>query len=126
MTVIKHCTHCGKEKPLKEFSKDHRRPNGRSSWCKSCKNAANREHRDKKEKQFRYTVTRFECQELNDPVWLEQKYLKDLLSPEEIANLLGCSIGTVDRARRQHGIQPITWALRKALRIRHEQQRAQT
>jgi hypothetical protein len=32
----KKCTKCGEVKPLDEFKKDKRRPDGASSWCKPC------------------------------------------------------------------------------------------
>lgn len=37
---MKHCTHCGAERSLTDFSPDRRASDGRNSWCRACLRAA--------------------------------------------------------------------------------------
>ena len=36
----KHCSGCGETKPLSDFYRNSRRPDGRQIWCKACSRAA--------------------------------------------------------------------------------------
>jgi 5-methylcytosine-specific restriction endonuclease McrA len=40
---MKICTKCGVEKPLTEFHADKRATDGRTVWCKTCRNARTKE-----------------------------------------------------------------------------------
>jgi predicted Zn-ribbon and HTH transcriptional regulator len=44
---VKRCRRCGAVKPREEFAKRVRLRDGRSSWCRDCKNAATRAWRAK-------------------------------------------------------------------------------
>lgn len=114
MSEVKRCTKCGEEKPLNEFYREARSKDGHKAWCKACSNASDRARRRRREIVKPKAAPKYP--ELYDPEWLGQKYCVELLAPEEIAALIGCAAGTVEGARRRHGIQPIPRALRAALR----------
>lgn len=44
---MKHCPLCDETKPLDAFVRDKRRPDGRGTWCKPCRNSYGREYYDR-------------------------------------------------------------------------------
>jgi len=118
----KRCARCKGEKPLSEFSKSQRSKDGHHSWCRQCTTVVARERRLALQKVKPRGAQRYP--ELYDPAWVEQKYVRELLAPEEIAALLECSISAVEAARRRYGIPPILRPLRVALRARRAQKEA--
>lgn len=47
-TDTKRCSKCGETKPLDEFGKDKKSPDGKNYWCKPCVNDRNRAKQTKK------------------------------------------------------------------------------
>lgn len=118
MTRTKRCTKCGVVKPVEEFHVNNGRPDGRTPQCKACRNAA----RSAAMRKARGTPHDPQYPELHDPGWLKQRYRVELLTPGEIADLLGCNSSTVNSALRRAGIPRIPLAMRRAFRARRERE----
>lgn len=41
---MKWCSRCKAEKPLEEFAKNSRKPDGKQAWCRSCKNGHHQDY----------------------------------------------------------------------------------
>lgn len=54
--------------------------------------------------------------ELHDPAWLKQRYMEEMLTPQEIADRIGCSAAAVNSAIRRAGIPRLPLAFRKVMR----------
>lgn len=54
MKTTARCPHCKTTKPLGDFHKSAQRPNGRSSWCRICHNAKEREQTRRKKASVGY------------------------------------------------------------------------
>ena len=67
------------------------------------------------------TSSRIIFPELHNREWLRQKYVLELLTDEEIAQIVGCVVGSIRNARVKHGIVSIPKTLREALRTRTEE-----
>jgi len=118
MTRTKRCTKCGVVKPVEEFHVNNGRPDGRTPQCKACRNAA----RTVAKRKARGTTPRAQYPQLHDPGWLKQRYRVELLTPREIADLLGCNSSTVNGALRRAGVLRIPGAMRRAFRARRERE----
>jgi len=47
LTPVKLCPDCQETKPLKEFTLNKRRPDGRGTYCRACFNVRSRDHRER-------------------------------------------------------------------------------
>ncbi len=117
MIPTKQCTKCGVVKPVEEFHVNKGRPDGRTPQCKACRSAARAVA-----VKARGAPGEPAWPELHDPAWLRQRFQVELLTPEEIADLLWCSPHTVNSAVRRAGIPRLPWALRRAVRARRERE----
>jgi len=111
VTETKRCTKCGEVKPLDEFHTNNRRPDGRNTQCKVCRNAS------------RARGPTFP--ELHDPVWLKQRYQVDLLTQQEIADRIGCSASAVSFAIQRTGIPWLPRGMREGFRARLDRECAE-
>ncbi|MFA7121521.1 MAG: hypothetical protein WC277_08555 [Bacilli bacterium] len=118
MTRTKRCTKCGVVKPVEEFHVSNGRPDGRTTQCKACRNAA----RAVAMRKARGPPRGPAIPDLHDVAWLRQRYQVELLAPGEIADLLGCNPTTVNSALRRAGIPRIPLAMRRAFRARRERE----
>ena len=109
----KACPACGRDLPLDAYHRSARSKDGRQTWCRECMVAYQRRLRAG-EHVPRETRTRYP--ELRDPAWVRQRYLVDLLSPQEIAARLGCSRGAIYPALRRAGVASIPHEVRAVLR----------
>jgi DNA-binding transcriptional regulator LsrR (DeoR family) len=57
-----------------------------------------------KKHEIKTSAHRVTDERLEDPEWLEQKYVDEDLTMQQIADEVGCSDGTVMRRLRKHGI----------------------
>lgn len=117
---MKRCPECGNTLPPEEFHLNSATTDGRQAWCRECmliyRHDVARGRRIPREQ-----VRRFP--KLYDQAWLEQQYLRDLLTPREIANIVGCSPASVYIALRRLGISTVPHAVRAHLLARLEAQR---
>ena len=126
MTETKRCPHCGQALPLTAFYLERNRKDGRSSWCRECKNAHDRTRYKENQEQIRERRARQgesvrlrtleRHPQLQDAAWLRQKYLGEFRTTAEIALEIGCAEQTARRALREWGIAAIPKALHAALR----------
>lgn len=114
MSEVKRCTKCGEIKPLDAYHQNRYAADGRKSQCKACRNVAKRAYlRGKGLSGPRHTYP-----QLYDYEWLARRYQIDLMSPTEIAGIIGCASKTVNAAIRRAGITTIPAGLRQGLRVR--------
>jgi hypothetical protein len=109
----KRCTKCGEEKPLSEFHRDRTRPDGRYSFCATCRCTIVRERRRAAGMAERKTYP-----QVHDRDWLAQKHLREWMTTQEIADLLGCTRDTVRCGFRQAEVAVIPPAVLATLRAR--------
>lgn len=117
---MKRCPECGEIKPLDAFHRNSSTPDGRQAWCRECMIAYQHRMRDARRIP---SARRQKYPKLYDQGWLEQRYLRDLLTVKEIAGMVGCSPASVYIALRQLGISTMPHGVRTALRARVEAQR---
>jgi DNA-binding transcriptional regulator LsrR (DeoR family) len=57
-----------------------------------------------KKHEIKTSAHRVTDERLEDPEWLEEKYIEEDMTMQAIADIVGCSDGTVMRRLRKHGI----------------------
>ena len=92
---MKACSHCKKSKPLDEFHRERRSPDGRRAICKSCRSVENQYPRvvvlasttvDSPEEEFKAEAKR---RALDDLVLAHSAELADRITRHEIRHLAG-------------------------------------
>ena len=144
----KQCTKCNKVFPITAFHRNCSRKDGRDNWCPKCKAQARKKRNAPKVKakwlngqisaglelMFHGPIQlpgekpkrnggsgpppRFP--QLHDAKWLKREYIDNLKSPQEIADIIGCTATSVNAALRRAGIMQIPWGMRLGIRKRRE------
>ncbi|MFA7121172.1 MAG: hypothetical protein WC277_06800 [Bacilli bacterium] len=113
----KRCTKCGKTKPLSEFHKNPRAPDGLNYWCGSCTGECVRALRAQRKAG---KGSPFQNPLMNDRAWLVQRHLRDLKTIGEIAAEAGVCKQTVWDALHVHRISTVPCEMRILLLSRRE------